>query len=430
LADKVNFWVLNDDGLRSVLAGDDPRLLAIASGNILPYTTAGNLRQASFRASGRSEYTIIVYNDAKLPINYVLSAQNALIVDSADQVQSDMPRRSPTAVAAPAATPTATATLIQRTAASPLVIELAPTDVWGRRLSGDLGGLATRHYFSLLAEIPDSAVGLTLDYGPLNQPELTGDVNFWVLSPDGFRRLVAGQDPEQVAIASGATSAVAPKPGELLASFVSVGRERYTVIVYNTSGIVAQYALSTQDAYLIDRLNQTREARAQVAELAAIEQSAPVEKPVSPPPAETQPQLISVSGAISFNGLLDLPYEHHYLRLRPSLRNEAVTITLDYAPHDNQTLRSSLNFWVVDEDGMRRITSGARPIDVDVATGSVVRFGQDAGKLQAAFRPTARTFYTIIVYNASNVEATYSLRIDGGTLEEQVEPSMVAMNLP
>jgi hypothetical protein len=119
-------------------------------------------------------------------------------------------------------------------------------------------------------------------------------------------------------------------------------------------------------------------------------------------------------------GDLTRVYQHHYLGLTPTIRDGLIVVTLDFDPKDSQVLRENLNFWVLDEDGLRRVISGARPEDVDVAAGSVVQYGADLGKLRAVINSSGHGQYTVIVYNNSDVPARYELRANGGLLTDEM----------
>jgi hypothetical protein len=103
---------------------------------------------------------------------------------------------------------------------------------------------------------------------------------------------------------------------------------------------------------------------------------------------------------------------------------------LDYNPRDQEALKGNVNFWVVDEDGMRRVVAGARPEDQALAGGSEVIFGADKGKLQAAFQASGKGTYALIVYNNSAVPATYSVTANGANLLLPPADSDLVLLLP
>jgi hypothetical protein len=140
---------------------------------------------------------------------------------------------------------------------------------------------------------------------------------------------------------------------------------------------------------------------------------------------------VDLAGSLTqIKGSLPTPYTHNYWSLIPTIRDGVVVLTLDYAPLDQEALKDNINFWVVDEDGMRRIISGARPEDHALAGGSEVRFGPDKGKLQAAFQSSGKGTYAVIVYNNSAVPATYTIATSGATLLAPAADSKLVQVLP
>jgi hypothetical protein len=93
VANKVNILLLTDDDLRRVQAGDKPEDLAFATGNPTVVDRDAPPKQifnktASFKASGRGTYTVIVYSRAPIPTSYTLTAENAELVDGSGQVEA------------------------------------------------------------------------------------------------------------------------------------------------------------------------------------------------------------------------------------------------------------------------------------------------------------------------------------------------------
>ena len=410
----VNFLVLTEDGLRRFLAGEDPADLDVAAGSPLAVGDQRNVLQGALLDSGRGNYTVIVYNESQLPVTYELIAQNGVLLDTAGQIAADEADR----VAAP--TPT------------PAPIPYSSAVVTGRRLSGELDGEYERHYLAVTPEVVDGRVRLKLNYEPLDRAELAGAINFWVLDEDGVRRLVRGDDPGDINLATGFPSPFDPALGQLEASFTSSGDNEYTAVLYNISGVVANYALGAEGALLVDRYAQTNEALAAAAEAAALASASaaatPTPTPTPLPPTEIEigePELPTVARPNRVTGALNTAFEQHYLGLVPDVTDGRVTVVLDYDPKDSEALRNNINFWVIDQDGLRRVVSGGRPEDYALATGAVAPFGADEGKLRAEFTSSGRNEYTLIVYNHSDVPATYALEIRGGGLEDnlgQVQP--------
>jgi hypothetical protein len=427
LAGLVNFIVLTEDGLRRFLAGEDPTDLDVAAGSPLQFGSARNRLQGALKDSGRGNYTVIVYNESTTPITYDLLAQNGILLDSAGQTVAD----AADVVAMPAPTPTPNPSLV-------------PAAVRARRVSGDLDGQLERHYLALAPDVVDGQVRLQMDYEPTDQAALRGATNFWVLDSDGVRRLIQGIDPEEVNVATGFPPPFDNTPGRLEATYTASGNSEYTAVLYNVANIPSRYVLGVTGGLLIDRYGQTNESIAAAAESAALA-SAPeavaaatapttasaattaASAPVAATPATTgEGALIPASTTetpvrpTKLAGQLSGAYQQHYLGLFPDVRNGAVTLLLDFDPKNSEALANNINFWVLDQDALRRVVAGARPEDLDMASGALVRFGAEKGMLRGDFNASGRSEYTVIVFNNSDVPASYTLKAIGATLQDDI----------
>jgi uncharacterized surface protein with fasciclin (FAS1) repeats/nucleoid-associated protein YgaU len=86
LARRLNFWVLNADGMQQFMNGAEPSDIAIAAGNRV-FRGQNNERVASFRSSGTGAFTVIVYNNATVPGSYNLTVEGGLLIDDAGQTR-------------------------------------------------------------------------------------------------------------------------------------------------------------------------------------------------------------------------------------------------------------------------------------------------------------------------------------------------------
>lgn len=394
----VNFVVLTDDGLRRFLAGEDPLSLDIASGNEIALTAQRNDLQATFSPTEAGGYTVIVYSRATVPITYTLTAQNGVLFDDASQVQ---------ARAGDIVTPTPV----------PTPVPLGAVSVVGRRLSGSLDGTFERHYIVVAPEIVDGQVRLRMEYAPLDRPELAGRMSFWVLDEEGVRRLVRGETPSSINLATGFASPFA-NFGELLASFKATGSNDYTAVIFNESGVPATYALNADGALLVDNYGQTNEAVGAAAEEAALAAAAAPSPTLTPIAIAVGEPELPTGRPSAVQGALDQPYEQHYLGLMPNISNGAVTLLLDVDPRDIEALQGRVNFWVLDADGLRRVIAGTPPDRLSLASGTRVASGPNEGKLRADFKAVGRNPYTVIIFNATEIPATYHLQVVGGGLED------------
>jgi hypothetical protein len=292
-----------------------------------------------------------------------------------------------------------------------------------RRVTGSLDQWINRHYLGVDPSQRDGLVRLKMTYQPDDIKELTGKTNFWVLDEDGLRRLISGDDPRVLNLATGFPSPIGEDRNTLLAAFNASGDNDYTVVVFNTSGIESTYVIEANGALLEDGIGQTNESKVAALEKAALEGVLPELQPTPTPTA------IPVATSPTLTGQLSDPFEHHYYGLLPQFMDGTMVVTMDYDPRTSQELAENINFMILDEDGLRRVVAGARPEDVEIATGSVVQYGDDAGKLRAVLNASGRNRYTIIVYNNSYERGLYSLTAKGAMLED-ASAQAESMGLP
>lgn len=417
----VNFFVLDEDGLRRFLAGSDPETLAIAAGAPLEFDPIGNKVAGAFRASGRGQYTVVVYNNSALPVHYTLTADGGLLADNANQT------------AAPAAQPTPAATATP-TAASTVTEPLNPLgSANGQRLTGSLSNTIGRHYLAAVPTIRDGTIFFNFHYDPLDQPLLHGNVNFWVLDEAGLNAIIRGDKPADVNLATGFPVPFSPFPNELQANFNASGKEPYTVVVYNQTALPATYEMVIDGGTLYDRYGQTTEAKTAAAALVtaggntASSNTAPLPVPTATPAltlvsAETSATPVDSTittlplGVPQLIGNFTGAYQYHYFALQPTLRDGTVTLSLAFAPSDSQVLRENLNFWVLTDDSLRRVIAGAPPAAYDLASGAYQESGPYKGQLVGAFNASGHGKYTVIVFSNVDAPARYLLTAEGGVL--------------
>ncbi len=289
LRGAINFIVLDEDGLRRVLAGADPQELDLAASAPLQFDPLGNKVQAMFNASGRNSYTVIVFNTGGKAGGYTLTALNGVLVDDAGQITVATPVAAGGAGAGALLTTTATptetmATRVSATEGSPLSVSAtsgpmtppAPS-VTALRISGTLNDLIYRHFLAVQPAVRDGIVNLDMKYEPQGE-EMEGKVNFLVLDEDGMRRFIHGGEIEEQGLAIGLPIPFNPNRNELAATFNASGSNEYTVVPFNYAPISATYTLSADGGLLVDRYGQSNEARAALAEYMALSvaQPAPV----------------------------------------------------------------------------------------------------------------------------------------------------------
>ena len=302
LRGAINFIVLDEDGLRRVLAGADPQELDIAASAPLQFDPLGNKYQAIFKASGRNMYTVIVFNSGGKAGGYKLTALNGVLVDDADQITVVTPVASAASAGLATtltATATSTATMAARVSATegaPLTMDTtggpmtppAPS-VTALRISGLLDELIYRHFLAVRPAVRDGIVNLEMKYDP--QGVVTeGNVNFLILDDDGMRRFIYGGEIGGQSLATGFPKPFSPNRNELAASFNASGSNEYTVVPYSYVPITVTYALSADGGVLVDQYGQSNEARAALAEYLALAGSQPAStgQGVAAAPAATE----------------------------------------------------------------------------------------------------------------------------------------------
>lgn len=288
--DAVNFVVLTEDGLNQFLAGADPFAVKSAMGSPLLFDQVGNRLTALVPGNHSTGYTVIVYNNAKMPVTYTLQVQGGYLRDDAGQTFSAIIVNAPSAESVVTDSSIVdmpgldiAGALQGRGGAMkqlPPHIVLSPTrtsssllfpePVRARRVSGVLVNAQDRHYLNLAADTGEGDVTLTLRYtGVGNAPT---QLNFWVMTQDGVRHLIQGALAQELNLATGLP--VAGEEGVYAARLRIAQNMLYTVVVFNDGfnegQSEADYALSVQGGILVDRYAQTREAQAAALEVMAL----------------------------------------------------------------------------------------------------------------------------------------------------------------
>ncbi|MCC6457873.1 MAG: hypothetical protein IT328_23155 [Caldilineaceae bacterium] len=284
--DAVNFVVLTEEGMKKFRTGADPVSVRTAIGSPLLFDQVGNRLTALVPGNRETRYTVVVYNNGKLPATYTLQVQGGVLLDEAGQTFSAVKVSAPsnegavstlvkaaiTSEAAPVAA--AYEGIIKRLGNPatmpvdvPLVLQqLLPEPVTARRVSGELGSLQERHYLNLATDTGGGDITLTLHYqGASDAPS---KINFWVMTQDGVRHLVQGALAQELNLATGLP--VAGEPGVYQARLRMAENMLYTVVVFSESDFEADYTLSVQGGILVDRYGQTREAHAAEMEMLAL----------------------------------------------------------------------------------------------------------------------------------------------------------------
>lgn len=413
----INFVVLSEDGLRRHLAGSDLNSVNLARGEVLS-AGAGNLMETSFQASGRGAYTVIVYNNLDTRARYILTVDGGILTDDAEQSVREF-----------------TTEVAQTTTDAP---DAAYAPVTALRLTGALDNTNARHYISVRPSVRDGRVVLRYSFDPQDEISLRGRTNFYVLAEDGIRRIMHGDDPEMLNIATGYSLPFAPT-NELSTDFNASGYGPYLAVLYNESTIPATYVLQVDGGLLEEQVGQTREGQVAATEFAALGQPLP-----QTPGFEETPPLLA-DGVETINvaeqtaavfltpsteteavGELAAEGVQHYWSVAPLVTDGILVLTLEYFPHSLDLPFDPVNFWVLDAHGLRQVVAGTPPQDVNIAVGSPIQYGAEAGKLRAVFNASGYGPYTVVVTKGVDTPMQYLLRIKGGELQEPEDQLDVA----
>lgn len=296
------------------------------------------------------------------------------------------------------------------------------------------GGQFAKFWLGLVPDRPGTVtVSATWDR---SNPEDTG-VGFYVLNEAGLSAVVGGQRIETNNVATGDTQFFLNGPDNVQGAGFRATGEAYTLVVYNDSAGDANFTLRAENAVIVDESNQVTAAGAAAEEeTPAAEATEAEETAATPAPAateaaatpvatpaetaaETTTTTVVASGPFRSNtvrGELGEQYEQHYLGMEPEQRDSEITLRLTFDPRDNQELARRMNFWVLDEAGLRRYQAGESASDLAVANGNRVNTPGDENVRSASFTAPGLGSYTVIVYNNSRVPATYELVATGAVL--------------
>jgi uncharacterized surface protein with fasciclin (FAS1) repeats/nucleoid-associated protein YgaU len=298
------------------------------------------------------------------------------------------------------------------------------------------GGQFAKFWLGIVPDRPGTVtVSATWDR---SNPEDTG-VGFYVLNEAGLSAVVNGQRIEANNVATGDTQFFLNGPDNVQGAAFRATGDAYTLVVYNDSAGDANFTLRAENAMIVDESDQVKavgaaaeeemadaEATEAAAEApaAAIEAATEAAEAAATPAAETVAEATTTTTVVaagpfrgsSVRGELSEQYEQHYLGMEPEQRDSEITLRLTFDPRDNQELARRMNFWVLDEAGLRRYQGGESASDLAVANGNRVTTPGDENVRSASFSAPGLGSYTVIVYNNSRVPATYELVATGAVL--------------
>lgn len=286
------------------------------------------------------------------------------------------------------------------------------------------------HYLGLEPTLRDGTVVLTIALEPADDKDLRGAINFLVLTDDGLRRVLAGADPFDLDIAASAPLQFDPIGNKYQAVFKASGKGPYTVIVYNSGGKIGSYALTALNSVLLDDDSQVKVTAGAPAPLI------PPTLEASTTPTETMEARVSITkgsplalsastgavtqaapsvNALRLSGVLDPALSRHFLNVQPAVRDGTIGIDMMYEPRGRET-DGLVNFYVLDQDALRRFVYGEDFDAVELAAGAPKPFSPDPNNLVAGFTASGESEYTVVPFSAAPLTVTYVMSITGGQL--------------
>ena len=245
-----------------------------------------------------------------------------------------------------------------------------------------------------------------------------------------MRRVLAGADPFDLDIAASAPLQFDPIGNKYQAVFKASGKGPYTVIVYNSGGKIGGYTLTALNGVLLDDDSQVKVIAAAPAPLN------PPTLEASTTPTETMEARVSITkgsplaltsttsaatqaapsvNALRLSGMLDPALSRHFLNVQPDVRNGNIGIEMVYEPRGQET-DGFVNFYVWDQDALRRFVYGEDFDTVELAAGSPKPFSPNQNDLVGGFTASGESEYTVVPFSASPLTVTYVISITGGQL--------------
>lgn len=321
----------------------------------------------------------------------------------------------------------------------------APTLLEAATVAGTLtGGQFAKAWLGFTPNAVNQEIRIVVEWDR-NDPDNNG-LHVFVLDPNQLAAVVNGGTlPANNTASSGPIFQGSGNQAQ--AVFRAAGNE-YTVVVANDSATDANFTLRTTDGLFRDDSNQVRdpnapltaEGEAPAAEAPAAEAT---EAPATAPAATTATTATTATAvttatvaaaatpapaaapvaagtpvvlrAAEVKGALPEQNSQHYLGLVPETRDAEITLTLTFDPQDSSELARRLNFWVLNAAGFQSYVGGTPASEVAIAAGNR-RFEGQSNERVATFNVTGTGEHTVIVYNNSQVSATYTLKAQGGLL--------------
>lgn len=256
LARRLNFWVLDPAGFTQFQGGSNASDVAIAAGS-RDVDSQDNERVAHFKAVGTGSYTVIVYNNSRVPGSYTLTAVGGLLVDDSNQTRNAK-QVTPAVAATGATTVTNTTTTTATATPAAQTSTTATTTTTTAARTGTPGGTYTVKSGDTIALIARDIYG---DYKLYQQLCAFNNIT-------ACDAIEVGQTiklPTQAQIKAGVTTTAAPaatptKAATTAATTTTVAKPTATLTTTTTSGTATTKPLTTTTATTTSAVTTTTPA--------------------------------------------------------------------------------------------------------------------------------------------------------------------------
>ena len=410
---ESGFYVFESTGFARYIVGAPGPQSALGIGS-LQQMDGGPKQKIHTIRTPDSTFSLVAFNDTKIPLSYTLTGENVAFVDESGEQIVD-------ASSLAATTPTPAAETVADASVSSVVTE-TPSIVRASELSGELPKQFDKHYFALETTATD--VTLQLHVQPQDNADVQEKVNAFLLTDSQLKAYVAGMATDLYV--NNTTILQVPQDSSSLmktADFTidadRVGT-RFTVIVGNDSTSGASYTLEVEGGILEDGSAQSRMGQSSTDAIPAATSTPAAETVAAASVSSVVIETPSIVRASELSGELPKQFDKHYFALETTATD--VTLQLHVQPQDNADVQEKVNAFLLTDSQLKAYVAGMAT-DLYVNNTTILQVPQDSSSLMktADFTIDADrvgTRFTVIVGNDSTSGASYTLEVEGGILED------------
>ncbi len=410
---ESGFYVFESTGFARYIVGTPGPQSALGIGS-LQQMDGGPKQKIHTIRTPDSTFSLVAFNDTKIPLSYTLTGENVAFVDESGEQIVD-------ASSLAATTPTPTAEPVAAASVSSVVTE-TPSIVRASELSGELPKQFDKHYFALETTATD--VTLQLHVQPQDNADVQEKVNAFLLTDSQLKAYVAGMATDLyvnnttiLQVPQDSTSLM--KTADFTIDADRVGT-RFTVIVGNDSTSGASYTLEVEGGILEDGSAQSRMGQSSTDAIPAATSTPAAETVAAASVSSVVIETPGIVRASELSGELPKQFDKHYFALETTATD--VTLQLHVQPQDNADVQQKVNAFLLTDSQLKAYVAGMAT-DLYVNNTTILQVPQDSSSLMktADFTIDADrvgTRFTVIVGNDSTIGASYTLEVEGGILED------------